>query len=143
MKNYTQPLHVTALLLALTLTAPAITRADSDEVTTWSTTTTQTAAPSQGPISEFDPNSFEIRESASAATVRYSYTKTTTYVDENGNPVSMEMVKSGAPVTVFYDRNGDQMVASKVVVRAPAPAPAAATQTTTTTTRTHRDDDKD
>ena len=42
---------------------------------------------------------------------------TTTYVDEAGNPVKVETVKSGAPVTVFYSKSGDKMVATKVVVR--------------------------
>jgi len=49
--------------------------------------------------------------------MRYRYSKTTTYVDETGAPVSMETVKSGLPVTVYYTKDGDNMVASKVVVR--------------------------
>ncbi len=44
---------------------------------------------------------------SSPAPVRYNFTKTTTYVDENGNPVSVETVKSGAPVTVYYSGDGD------------------------------------
>ena len=115
MKNYIRSIPVAAALLALTIISPSIIRADSDDTTTQSTTTTTVS--SQGTISEFTPDSFAIRSSVSATPVRYSYTKTTTYVDENGNPVSMETVKSGVPVTVFYDRNGDQMIASKVVVR--------------------------
>ncbi|MGB8352853.1 MAG: DUF5666 domain-containing protein [Chthoniobacteraceae bacterium] len=102
------------------------------------TTTTSTA----GTISEFDPNTIVVKSTTSAEPVRYSYTKTTTYVDENGNPVSMETVKSGLPVTVYYDRDGDNMVARKVVVRRATtvePAPEAGTviehkKTTTTTT---------
>ncbi len=47
----------------------------------------------------------------------YSFSKTVTYVDENGNPVSVDTVKSGTPVTVYYDQDGGKMVASRVVVR--------------------------
>jgi hypothetical protein len=47
----------------------------------------------------------------------YSSTKTTTYVDETGAPVSVETVKSGLPVTVYYTSEGDRMIANKVVVR--------------------------
>lgn len=81
--------------------------------------------------------------SESASPVSYSYSKTTTYVDENGNPVSVETVKSGAPVTVYYTRDGDRMIASKVVVRRttttaapPVAAPVVETKKTTTTTTT-------
>jgi hypothetical protein len=67
-----------------------------------------------------------VKTTSTADPVSYSYSKTTTYVDENGNPVAMETVKSGAPVTVYYDQNGTTMVATKVVVR----------KTTTTTNST-------
>ena len=111
---------------------------DAPAVVQQRTTTTSTA----GTISEFDPNTIVVKSTTSAEPARYSYTKTTTYVDENGNPVSMETVKSGLPVTVYYDRDGDNMVARKVVVRRATtvePAPEAGTviehkKTTTTTT---------
>ncbi len=84
-------------------------------------TTTTTSA---GTITRFSPDAIVVRTAASADPVTYSYTKTTTYVDEDGNPVSMETVKSGLPVTVYYDKDGNKMIATKVVVR----------KTTTTTT---------
>src|ERR1017187_1354089 len=86
-----------------------------------STTTTTTSA---GTISQFGPDTIVVKTTTSPDPVSYSYTKTTTYVDENGNPVSSETVKSGLPVTVYYDKEGDKMVATKVIVR----------KTTTTTT---------
>ena len=63
----------------------------------------------------------------------------------NGNPVAVETVRSGAPVTVYYTGNGDRMTATRVVVHrrvtttAPAPVNADTTTTvrkTTTTTTT-------
>jgi len=137
MKNYIQAIPIAAALFTLPLISSTVLRAD-DETVTKSTTTTSSVS-SEGTVSTFAPDSFEIRTSPSAAPVRYSYSKTTTYVDENGNPVSIETVKSGVPVTVFYAQNGDQMVASKVVVR--QAAPATTTQSTTTTTQTKKDDD--
>ena len=77
------------------------------------TTTTNTA----GTISEFSPDTIIVRTESAPEPIRYSYTKTTTYVDEAGQPVSLELVKSGLPVTVYYVKQGDKMVASKVVVR--------------------------
>ncbi len=79
---------------------------------------------SVGTVSETSPDSIVIRSETSSTPTNYSYTKKTTYVDENGAPVSMETVKSGQPVTVYYTREGDRMVADKVMVR----------KTTTTTT---------
>jgi hypothetical protein len=136
MKNYIPTLGLGLTLLGMTWMPSNVARADSDDRTT-QTTTTSTIS-SQGTISEFAPDSFMIRSSASAVPVRYSYTKSTTYVDEGGNPVSIATVRSGVPVTVYYDRSGNQMIASKVVVR--QAVPASSTQSTTTTT-TKKDDD--
>lgn len=77
------------------------------------TTTTSSA----GTISEFGPQTIIIKSETSPDPMRYTYTKTTTYVDEAGAPVTMSTVKSGLPVTVYYVKDGDNMVASKVVVR--------------------------
>lgn len=86
--------------------------------------TTATTTESAGTISEFGPDTIVIRSETSSAPMHYSYTKSTTYVDDTGAPVSIETVKSGLPVTVYYTLEGDRMVANKVVVR----------KTTTTTT---------
>ena len=89
-----------------------------------STTTTTTSA---GTISQFSPDTIVVKTTASTEPVNYSYTKTTTYVDENGNPVSSKTLKSGLPVTVYYDKESDwRLVATKVIVRK-------ATSTATTT----------
>ena len=83
------------------------------ERTVSTVTTTETA----GTISEVSPDTIVVRSETSSSPMSYSYTKSTTYVDETGAPVSMETVKSGLPVTVYYTREGDRMVADKVVVR--------------------------
>ena len=38
-------------------------------------------------------------------------------VDQAGNAVAEEKVQSGVPVTVYYSKSGDKMVAAKVVVK--------------------------
>ena len=102
------------------------------------TTTTQTT--SVGTVREFGPDMITVQTQTSPTPIRYSFTKTTTYVDESGNPVSVETVKSGLPVTVYYDRNGDQLVATKVIVKKTVTNADGAvieqkkTSTTTTTT---------
>lgn len=100
---------------------------------------TQTATTSAGTISEFGPETIVIRSETAPEPIRYSYTKSTTYVDETGAPVTIETVKSGLPVTVHYTQVGDRMVASRVIVRratVPVAPPVVEKKTTTTTTTT-------
>lgn len=87
-------------------------------------TTIVTRTESAGTISEFSPDSIVILPAPNQTPLRYNYTNTTTYVDETGAPVSVETVRSGQPVTVYYTVDGDRMIAEKVIVR----------KTTTTTT---------
>lgn len=93
-----------------------------------------------GTISEFGPDAIVLRTEGASAPVRYSASRTTTYVDETGNPVSVDTVRSGLPVTVYYSRDGDRMIANRVVVTrrtvAPEPAGSVIEKRTTTTTTT-------
>ena len=101
--------------------------------------TTTTVAPSEfvGTVTTFDAagNSIIVK-GPDAAPITYGYTKTTTLVDEMGNPVTAEVVRSGVPVTVYYSPVDGRMVATKVVVRRAAVAPVIEESTTTTTTTT-------
>jgi hypothetical protein len=105
------------------------------------TTTTTSSTTSDGTVSDFSPNTITVRSTSSTTPVAYSYSKTTTYVDEAGNPVSMETVHSGAPVTVYYTSDGGAMTATKVVVHrvtttTDAPADVTTVKKTSTTTTT-------
>ena len=127
---------VAAALAAILATSSLASAADEVVATTATTTTTTTML---GTISEFSPDTIVIRSETAPEPIRYSYTKTTTYVDEAGAPVSLETVKSGLPVTVYYVKRGDKMVASKVVVRkvkTTTGTDAAVDKKTTTTTTT-------
>ena len=123
--------YLASSILAVIL---ASTELAAGQATVVQTTTTSSA----GTITEFSPDSLVIRSETAPQPIRYVYRKTTTYVDEAGNPVSMEVVKSGLPVTVQYVREDGQLVASRVIVRrvvAPA-APVIEEKKTTTTTTT-------
>lgn len=131
---------LSAALAGFALTCgPFATAAD----TVVSTTTTT------GDIAEFSPDTIVVRTESAPQPIRYSYTKTTTYVDETGAPVSLETVKSGLPVTVYYVKEGDRMIANKVVVRKKVTTTTGdaidkktTTTTTTTTDKKKRDDEK-
>jgi len=133
MKQITKKCLSAAFLAGLLATGSL---ASAQSTTTTTTATTQCA----GTISQFSPDTIVVRSTTSSAPVSYSYTKTTTYVDQNGNPVSMETVKSGLPVTVYYTQDGDKMIATKVVVQHTTTTsdssgtPAVETKKTTTTT---------
>lgn len=113
--------HVKSLVLALAvLAAPCGLFAQQEQIIVNSSTTE-----SMGTIRQMSPDTIVVQSETNTAPMNYSYTKSTTYVDDMGAPVSMETVKSGLPVTVYYTREGDRMIANKVVVR----------KTTTTTER--------
>lgn len=107
------------------------------------TVDTVTTTESTGTISEVSPGTIVVRTETNSSPTNYSSTKSTTYVDDTGAPVSVETVRSGLPVTVYYTREGDRMVADKVVVRkttttteAPAPLMQEKRTRTSTTTET-------
>lgn len=134
MKRMKLTLSAAALAAALIFAGPAGAQ----------TTTTVQSLNSAGTVSEFGPDMITIRSTSSPEPVRYTASKTTTYVDETGAPVAVDVVKSGLPVTVYYTESGGSMVASRVVVNrasattttAPAVPVAPAVEETRTTTTT-------
>jgi len=106
------------------LSIPCALFAQEATTTVSKVTTTESA----GTISELNPDTIVVRTESSSTPSQYVYTKSTTYVDETGAPVSIETVKSGLPVTVYYTNEGDRRIANKVVIR----------KTTTTTTESSK-----
>jgi hypothetical protein len=137
---------IPALAVALAVFGSVTVRAVADEVAATTRTTTTESA---GTLSDFGPDTFVVRTESSAPAVTYHYSKTTTYVDDAGNPVSVETVKSGLPVTVHYVKEGDRVIANRVIVhkrKVTTEEPATGTieeHKTTTTTTTDRDRDHD
>lgn len=131
MKTNTSLFAAAAFMGLSLVTAPfALAEPPVREVTRTTTTT--------GTVSEFGAGRIVVRSETEKTPLGYTFTKTTTYEDEAGNPVSVETVKSGLPVTVYYSKDGDSMVANRVVVRRrPArDGGAVEEQRTTTTTNT-------
>ncbi len=125
--------HLTASLAAsaVLVAAPAA----FAQVAVSQTTTTQ----SSGTISEMSPTTVVLKSESSAAPVTYSYSKTTTVTDENGNPVDMSIIKTGVPVQVIYAKDGDGMVAQKIIVHKTMATGGVVEkhESSTTTTTTH------
>jgi hypothetical protein len=83
-----------------------------------------------------------VRSEAGTSPLRYSVTKQTTIVDETGAPVAIDRISPGSQLSIQYTGSGDQLVASRVVVRPATTAvtsvPAVTGQQTNTTTTTTR-----
>jgi hypothetical protein len=87
------------------------------EVTEKTTVKTETYS---GTVSEVNPSQSTIivKSETSAKPMTYALTEKTTFVDEAGNVVARESIRN-RPVIVYYTKEGDGMVVSKVVVTRP------------------------
>jgi hypothetical protein len=101
-----------------------------------STTTTSTVN-GAGTITAYTPGSdyISFRTEASAAPVKYYYTKKTVLVDPNGRTVEWSALKPDMPVTYTYVKEGDRMVVTKVTLAKPVVVEKETTTTTTTTAK--------
>ena len=118
MKNATKTMGGLALLGTLLFATQVFAQAVEERTEEHHTTTTKTTTTTNtGTVAMFGNDQIVIRPTPSSAPVSYEYTETTTYVDEAGRPVAIETVKSGVPVIVHFTKDGDKMVATKVVVK--------------------------
>ncbi len=75
------------------------------------------ATRAEGMVNGVGDEEMMVQTTSSKAPSRYFLTPTTTYTDEAGVAVSVEAVKAGLPVTVYYSDTGGVHRASKVVVK--------------------------
>ena len=106
---------------------------------------TTTVTTTNGAFTEYVPGSetMVVRSEAGTSPLRYSVTKQTTIVDETGAPVAIDRISPGSQLSIQYTGSGDQLVASRVVVRRAATStvtsvPAVTGQQTNTTATTTR-----
>jgi hypothetical protein len=126
--------------------AVALSTAFAQESTTTTTTagggvaaTTSTSTSTldgTGTITAYTPGSDYItfRTEASAAPVKYYYTKSTTVVDPEGRTVEWSALRPDMPVKYTYVKEGDRMVVSRVTLQKPLSYYEKKVTTTTTTT---------
>ncbi len=98
------------------------------------TTSTTTIISSDGTVSDFKPNNIALKVGRSEEATNYMFQKTTTVTDEAGNPVSVETIRSGLPVTVYYEKQGPDFVAQRVIVHRTVTTTTPETVTTVATT---------
>jgi hypothetical protein len=110
-----------------------------------------TVTTTNGAFTQYLPGSqtMVVRSEGGTNPVHYSVSKQTTIVDEAGAPATIDRISPGGQLSIQYTGLGDQLVASRVVVRKPAtstvtsvPTTEQQTNTTTTTTRLLTDKEK-
>ncbi len=69
-----------------------------------------------GTISAISNDRIIVVAPGSREPIRYSHCEGTVYVDESGDPIMLDVVKSGVSVTVFYSQAEDQRMANRVIV---------------------------
>ena len=124
-----------ALGTALAQESSTTTTTNTNPVT--GTTTRETVTTnSAGTITAYTPGSDYItfRSSTDIAPVKYYYSKSTTVLDPEGKTVTWSAVRPDMPATVYYTKEGDRMVVSKVILSKPAGEVYEKKETTTTTT---------
>ena len=110
---------VAAMAGALALGSTFMVSIATAEMNERSVTTEKTTTYS-GTVSEIDPSSstITIRSETAPAPTKYVFTKETVFADPQGHVVSYDAIRN-TPVTVYYTREGDRMIVSKVVTTKP------------------------
>jgi hypothetical protein len=100
-------------------------------------TTHTTTLSGTGTISTIDPtlDYIMLRGEATAAPVRYYYSKNTAVVDPEGRTVEWSALRPDIPVNVTYVKEGDRMIITRMTLAKPISYYKETTTTTTTTTK--------
>jgi ABC-type transport system substrate-binding protein len=84
---------------------------------TTGTTTETTSTTVSGTVTTFTPGiAIFVRTGDGIDPIRYLLGKTVHYVNRAGKEIEPAMVKPGSKVQVVYDKSGDTLIVSKVVV---------------------------
>ena len=110
---------IAAMAGALALGSTFVVSTATAEMSERSVTTEKTTTYS-GTVSEIDPSSstITIRSETAPAPTKYTFTKETVFADPQGHVVTYDAIRN-TPVTVYYTREGDRMIVSKVVTTKP------------------------
>jgi hypothetical protein len=78
---------------------------------------TQDSTSKHGVVVSLGKNELAMVSDSGSDAVRYSFTETTQYVDDMGDPISIQTVQPGVPVTIHFAQEGEELVARRVIVR--------------------------
>ena len=123
-----------AVALSTVWAQESTTTTTSTNPVTGTTTTASSTTTSAGTITAYSPGSDYItfRSTTDTAPVKYYYTKKTTILDPEGRTVEWSAIRPDLPATVYYVKEGDRVVARKIVLSQPVIQKKETTTTTTT-----------
>lgn len=116
----------TILILACVAVAPlafaqtsstTTTQSTATNPVTGSTETTTTTISTEGTVTTFEPGkTIAVRKVGVTDPISYALGQTVHYVTKAGKEIEASMIKPGARVHVYYDKDGETHVVSRVVV---------------------------
>jgi hypothetical protein len=102
----------TALLVAVANAQTSSTTTTTTGGTEQTTTTTETS----GTITEFSPGASIVLSTGSGSPTSYKFSKSVTYVTEDGKVIEASKIKKNSKVRVHYIKEGNDMMVDKVIV---------------------------
>ncbi len=93
------------------------TQSTASNPVTGSTETTTTTTSTDGTVTTFEPGkTIVVRRVGVTDPISYTLGKTVHYMNKAGKEIEASMIRTGAKVHVYYDRDGETQVVNRVVV---------------------------
>ncbi len=103
--------------LAFAQTSSTTTQSTSTDAATGASQTTTTTTSTDGTVSTFEPGkTIVVRRVGVTDPISYALGKTVHYVNKAGREIEANMIRPGARVHVYYDRDGETQIVNRVVV---------------------------
>lgn len=103
--------------LAFAQTSSTTTQSTATNPVTGSTETTTTTTSTDGTVTTFEPGkTIVVRRVGVTDPISYTLGKTVHYMNKAGKEIEASMIRAGAKVHVYYDRDGETQVVNRVVV---------------------------
>jgi hypothetical protein len=106
----------TALLVAVANAQTSSTSSTTTTTAGGTTESTTTTTETSGTITEFSPGASIILSTSSGAPMSYKFSKTVTYVTDDGKVIEASKIKKNSKVKVHYIKEGNDMLVDRVIV---------------------------
>ena len=106
----------TALVVAFANAQTSSTTSSTTTTAGGTTESTTTTTESSGTITEFSPGASIVLSTGSGAPTTYKFSKTVTYVTEDGKVIEPAKIKKSSKVRVHYIKEGNDQLVDRVIV---------------------------
>jgi hypothetical protein len=105
-----------ALLVAVGNAQTSSTSSTTTSIAGGTTQSTTTTTESSGTITEFSPGASIVLSTGTGEPTHYKFSKTVTYVTDDGKVVEASKIKKSSKVKVHYIKEGNDMLVDRVIV---------------------------